>query len=225
VTNPTVKALDVFSNADKTKLLDNLGSKQSAPSRAYRNERPNYLIPNSPDPAPVHRMQLLSAFIEVYFPKAAQGPIGAGQTQTCWVDALPYITLTNSAYNTSLTALCVAQLGIWNHDPVLVKESFQLYGSAVRQLRKTIGCQKLLAPVATLAGTVILATYEVSAVASGTSAESKLSYCSCSRVRRDRALGGQVTFEVVVGFCNCLDQASTKLPRVISSSRTYEPPA
>jgi len=60
-----------------------------------------------------------------------------------------------------LAALCVAQLGIWHHDPVLEKESSQLYGSAVGELRKTIGCQKLLAPVATLAGTVILATYEL----------------------------------------------------------------
>ena len=118
-------------------------------------------------------MQLLSKFIEIYFPKPAegsqgpQGPIRASQTPASWVHILPDITLTNPAYNTSVAALCLEQLGIWNHDPVLEKEGSRLYGSALGELRKTIGSissRKLVAPEATLASIVVLSTYEVSSV-------------------------------------------------------------
>jgi hypothetical protein len=109
-------------------------------------------------------MQLLSTFIEIYFPNSTQGGSKVGQTPASWAYVLPDIKLTNSAYNTSLAALCLVQLIIWNHDPVLRK--FQLYGCALGELRKTIGsieCRKL-APEATLASIVILPTYEVSFV-------------------------------------------------------------
>jgi hypothetical protein len=167
VTNPFVKAVNILSNADKTKLLENSDPKPVIPSRAHHNESLEHSIPKSPDPEPLHRMQLLSKFIEIYFPEPAEGPTRVGQTPASWVYVLPDITLTNSAYNTSLAALCVAQLGIWNDDPVLGKESSQLYGSALGRLRKTIGsigCRKLVAPEATLASIVILSTYEVSFV-------------------------------------------------------------
>ncbi|KIN00042.1 hypothetical protein OIDMADRAFT_181273 [Oidiodendron maius Zn] len=160
VTDPFVSAVDIFSNAAKTKLLVNSGLKHTAPSYIYHSESLKHSIPTSPNPAPVHRMQLLSKFLDVYFPIAAQAPTRASQT-TCWVYALPNISLTNCAYNTSLEALCVAQIGLWNHDPVLVKESSQLYGSALGELRKTVGGRKLVAPEATLASTVILSTYEL----------------------------------------------------------------
>lgn len=101
----------------------------------------------------------------VYHPEEAHGPTRAGQTPASWVHMLPDITLTDSAYNTSLAALCVEQLGSWNHDPVLVRESSRLYGSALGELRKTIGGRKLAAPDATLANVVLLSTYEVSLVA------------------------------------------------------------
>jgi hypothetical protein len=114
-------------------------------------------------------MQLLSTFfIEIYFPNSTQGGSKVGQTPAPWAYILPDITLTNSAYNTSLAALCLVQLGIWNHDPVLRKKGFQLYGCALGELRKTIGsieCRKLVAAEATLASIVILSTYEVSFVA------------------------------------------------------------
>lgn len=106
-------------------------------------------------------VQLLSNFMGVYHPEEAHGPT----TPASWVHMLPDITLTDSAYNTSLAALCVEQLGSWNHDPVLVRESSRLYGSALGELRKTIGGRKLAAPDATLANVVLLSTYEVSLVA------------------------------------------------------------
>jgi hypothetical protein len=190
LTNPFVKAVDIFSNTDQTKLLVKLDLNRAAPSRARHNESLKHSIPNSPDPAPVHRMQLLSKFIEVYFPNATPGPTRAGHTHASWIHALPEITLTNSAYNLSLAALCVAQFGIWNRDPVLVKEGSLLYGSALGELRKTIGCQKLAASEATLASTAIFSMYEVSLIMAGTRTEPNLSHCSCSRLHRGRILGG-----------------------------------
>jgi hypothetical protein len=172
VANPFVKAVDIFSSADKTKLPENSDPKPATPL-ARHSGSPENSIPKCPDPGQVHRMQLLSKFIEIYFPIATQGsqglqgPTRASQTPASWAHILPDITLTNSAYNTSLAALCLEQLGIWNHDPVLGKEGSQLYGSALGELRKTIGSissRKLVAPEATLASIVILSTYEVSFV-------------------------------------------------------------
>jgi Fungal specific transcription factor domain len=163
--NPFVKAVDIFSNVDKRKLPENSDHKSAKLSRAHQNERLEHSIPKSPDPEPVHRMQILSKFIDIYFPTATQGPLRVGQTPASWAHVLPDITLTNSAYNTSLAALCLAQLGIWHHDPVLGKESSRLYSSALGELRKTIGSigsRKLVAPEATLASIVILSMYEVS---------------------------------------------------------------
>jgi hypothetical protein len=106
------KAVDIFSNADKTRVLE---ISDALPSRTQHNRSLEYSIPKSPDPEPVHRMQLLSKFIDIYFPKVTQGPTRVGQTHASWVHVLPEIAVTNSAYNTSLAALCVLQLGIWNH--------------------------------------------------------------------------------------------------------------
>lgn len=139
--------------------------KQATVSYASHFETLKHSIPNSPDPDPVYMVQLLSNFMGVYHPEAAQDPKRAGQTPASWVHLLPDITLTDSAYNASLAALCVEQLGSWNHDPVLVRDSSRLYGSALRELRKTIGGRNLAAPDATLANVVLLSTYEVSLVA------------------------------------------------------------
>jgi hypothetical protein len=227
VTNPFVKAVDILSNADKTKLLENSDPKPVIPSRAHDNESLEHSISKSPDPEPVHRMQLLSKFIEIYFPEPAEGLTRVGQTPASWVHVLPDITLTNSAYNTSLAALCVAQLGIWNDDPVLGKESFQLYGSALGRLRKTIGsigCRKLVAPEATLASIVILSTYEVSLSQLVSELNSNLCHCSSSRVHWGRIQGG-CTFRVVLTFYSSLDQASVKLLWAVYFLRKYEPSA
>jgi hypothetical protein len=192
VANPLVKAVDVLSNADKTKVPENLGPRQATLSRAQYIEMPKISSMQSLDLAPVYRMQLFTKFIEVYLPKTAQGPTRACQTPASWVYILPDITQTNSAYNTSLTALCIAQLGIWNNDTVMIKESSRFYGSALGELRKTVSCRKPLAPEATMASIVILSTYEVSLVATVLRIVrlSDLSYCRFSVVRRDRILGG-----------------------------------
>lgn len=135
-------------------------------------------------------MQLLSKFIEIYFPNATTSPTRAGQTHASWIHALPDISRTNPAYDLSLAALCVAQVGVWNHDPMLVKESSQLYVSALAEMRKAIGYKRLVAPEATLASTAIFSMYEVSFMVTGARTESSLSFCSCSLVHRGRILGG-----------------------------------
>jgi hypothetical protein len=224
VTNPFVKAVDIFSNTDNTRLPASSNPKRATSSPVRHNESLQHLIPKSPDPAQIHTMQLLSKFIDVYFPNGARAPAGTGQTDASWVHVLPDITLTNPAYNKSLAALCVAQLGIWNHDPGLVQESSQLYGSALRELKKAISCRKQAATEATLASTVILSTYEVSFVAARTRAEFNPSHCSCSQVHRVRFLGGQVTFWVVLGLYSCLGHVYMKLPRAVGFSQTYKLP-
>jgi hypothetical protein len=167
VSNPFVKAVDVLSEAGKPKLAENQGPKEAIPSRECHCEILKLSISKAPDPAPVHMMQLLSAFIEVYVPESARGSIQVGQTPESWIYLLPDITVTNSAYNTSLAALCLAQLGIWNRDPALAETSFKLYGSALRELKKTISCRKLGTPEATLASIAILSTYELFSGPSG----------------------------------------------------------
>lgn len=213
MTNPFVNAVDVFSNADRTKLPENSDPKPAAPCRSRHNESLEHSILKYPDPGSEYRMQLLSKFIEIYLPEEAHNPTRAGQSSASWVHILPDITLTNSAYNTSLVALCVAQLAIWNHDHILQKESSQLYSSALGELRKTIGAlgrRKLVAPEATLASIMILSLYEVSVVASRIRTESNLSHCSSFQDRRGRILGGY-TFKVVLTFYRFLGQTSVKL--------------
>jgi len=164
---PFVKAIDVVSNADNKKLSEpgqRTCPKQATNPCVRRCEKVKDPIPKSPSLDPLYRMQLLSTFIGVYLPEAAQGPTIPGQTPASWVHILPDLTQTNPAYNTSLAALCVAQLGTWNHDLALVKESLRLYGIALGELRNTINSRKLVAPEATLACIVILSTYEVSLI-------------------------------------------------------------
>ena len=197
VTNPFVKAVDIFSNTDKTRHPANSNPKQATSSPSRHNESLVHSIPESPYPALVYTMQLLSKFIDIYFPNGARESARAGQTDASWVHVLPDITLTSPAYNTSLAALCVAQLGIWNHDPALAKESSQLYGSALRELKKTISSSKQTAIEATLASTVILSTYEVSLIVARTKTEFNQSHYSCFQIHRVGFLGGQVTFRVV----------------------------
>jgi hypothetical protein len=222
MTNPSVNAVDIFSNKDKAKLPENSVPIPVPTPCTRHNDRLNNSIPKALDPGPVHRLQLLSKFIEIYLPKAAHGVARAGQTPSSWVHMLPNITLTNSAYNTSLAALCVAQLGIWNHDPVLVRESSHLYSSALGELRKTIGGQKLVAPEATLASIVILSTYQVSLVPAKIRTESKPRDCSSSLVHQRRVRFG-CTSRVVLAFYSFLDQASMKLLLAVNSSQKYEP--
>ena len=225
VAHPFVKAVDIFSNGGKTKLPEDLYLNPATPARARHNRSLRHPIPRSPDSEPAYRMQLLSKFIEIYFPRATHVTTRAGQTPASWVHVLPDITLTNPAYNASLAALCVAQLGIWNHDSVLGKESHQLYGSALGELRKTIGsigCRRLVAPEATVASIVILSTYEVSCVVSRIRTESKLSCGSNFQVRQGRAWGG-CTSGVDLPFYSFLGAGSVKLLSAVSSSRKYEP--
>jgi hypothetical protein len=188
VTNPFVKAVDVLSCAEKKKPPNkSAGPEQATPSRPRHEDSVVHSILKSPDPGPVQRAQLLSKFIEIYLPESTQGP---GQTSASWVHALPDITVTNSAYDSSLAALCAAQLGIWNHDLALVKESHRLYCYALGELRKTINCRKLVAPEATLASIVMFSIYEVSLVTCKIRTKSYLSNCSSSQIYPSRILGG-----------------------------------
>jgi len=56
----------------------------------------------------------------------------------------------------------MAQIGLWNEKPDLVKDSHRLYGWALRGLREALSHPKSEAPEATLATTLLLSTYEVS---------------------------------------------------------------
>lgn len=163
--NPSLKAIDILSNADKMRPLGISNTKLGTPSSAHENERLGLSIPTSPDPGPAHLAQMLSRFIDIYFPVATHNSLRDGQTPASWAHVLPDITPTNSAYNISLAALCLTQIGIWNHDPVVRKEGSRLYSFALRELRRTIGSigsRNFMAPEATLASIVILSTYEVS---------------------------------------------------------------
>lgn len=110
----------------------------------------------------LNRVQLISTFMGLYLPATTNSIRANGQDPATWVHILPEITTTNSAYNRSIAALCLRQVGVWKNDPTLLLESHRLYGSALEALRTTIGGSKLVAPEATLASIVILSTYEVS---------------------------------------------------------------
>ena len=223
MTNPFVKAVDIFSNVNKL-TSEKPDARLVALSRARQNVGAEHPIPKHPDADPSCMMALLCKFIEIYFPEAAQGPERIRQTLASWVRILPDIAITNSAYTTSLKALCLVQIGIWNHDHILKKESSRVYGAALGELRKTIksiGRQKLLAPEATLASIVILSTYEVSFVFARTRVTSDLSNCSSSWVHGSRILGGYMLV-VVLTFYSFLDQASAKLLWAVCSLQKYE---
>lgn len=118
-------------------------------------------ILKSPRSDAVHQVQLLSIFMGIYLPRIAGTPV-QGQSPVTWVHQLPGLSTTSDAYNLSITALSLSQVGIWNKDFALVKESQRLYGSALVALRGAISSRKLMAPEATLATIIILSTYEVS---------------------------------------------------------------
>ena len=172
----------------------------------------------------MHRMQLLSKFIEIYFPDTTQGCSNHDQSPASWAHILPEITVSNSACNTSLAALCTAQLGLWNYDALLGKKGSQIYGSSLGELRKairSIGCRKLVTPEATIASIVILSTYDVSLFAARSINKSNLVLYSSSQDHRDRILCAY-TFGVRHVSYSFLEQASVKLRLAVYYFRKYE---
>lgn len=161
-----MKASDILSTTDqgKPEAKEKASGKYGRPPR--EPERHGHLQNNpilkSPSSDSVHQGQLLSTFIGLYLPRITQETQVHGQSPATWVHQLPDLATTNNAYNISITALSLSQIGIWNKDLPLVKEGQRLYGSALAALRGAISSQKLVAPEATLATIIILSTYEVS---------------------------------------------------------------
>jgi hypothetical protein len=118
-------------------------------------------LPVVPNPSPEYRKQLLSSFISLYLPTGAQQTTISGRTPASWVHLLADSNFQSPAYNASLSALCIAQLGLWNRDLVNFNEGVTLYASALRELRSSIGTGARKDPEATLACIVILSTFEV----------------------------------------------------------------
>jgi hypothetical protein len=136
-------------------------SKQTKAAHEMPRGNQNNLTFKSLSSEAVGRMQLLSSFFELHFPKMPTSTI-PGQGPASWINSFHSIATTNNAYDLSLKALCLAQAGSWHHDTALVKDSHRLYGSALRGLREALSHRKLEAPEATLATIIILSTYEVS---------------------------------------------------------------
>jgi hypothetical protein len=162
--NPRAKAVDIISTTTtekKHKPAESPCSKQTMTALEMHHRNQNNSMPTPLNSGAVDRMQLLSSIFDLHFPKA-RGPTIPGQGPASWINSLHGITATNSAYDLSLKALCLAQAGSWHHDTALVKDSHRLYGSALRGLREALSHRKLEAPEATLAIIIILSTYEVS---------------------------------------------------------------
>jgi hypothetical protein len=164
--NPEMKTIDVLSNTTrerkmkhKAQQITNHTRVTSAPESCYGIW--SNAIPQTLSSEAVNRMPLLSSFFDVYLPKVNVATI-CGQTQATWINPLHSVNNTNKFYDWSLKALCMAQIGLWNEKPDLVKDSHSLYGSALRGLREALSHPKLEAPEATLATTLLLSTYEVS---------------------------------------------------------------
>jgi hypothetical protein len=166
VEKPFINAPDVLSNTLKKTHPEAVAGPSLAglPSTTHRRPegREKITVLNVLNPYKEYMTQALSTFIGLYLPEEARGRIKSDQTPASWVHILPSLMLQNSAYNMSLAALCVAQIGGCNHDVALFKESIRLYTSALENLRKIIQRGRLEAPEATLASIVILSTYEVS---------------------------------------------------------------
>lgn len=166
--NPRVKAVDILSTASTgtKKNANNLGNAYStslmtAIKRSH--DKQNNSVPHPISSEDVDRIQLLSTFVDLHLPKA-QGPIlrPDAQSPATWINCLGDLASNSNTFDTSLKALCLAQIGLWHHDLGLMKESRRLYGSALRGLRDAVSHQKLEFPKATLATIIILSTYEVS---------------------------------------------------------------
>ena len=162
--NPQVKAIDILSNTTtenkpKTQQKGNYMRVTTASESFYGIW--NNAIPQTLSSEAVNRMPLLSSFFEVHLPKG-NVPTIHGQSPASWINPLHSINSTNKFYDLSLKAVCMTQIGLWNHEPALVKDSHRLYGSALRGLREALSHRKLVAPEPTLATILLLSTYEVS---------------------------------------------------------------
>ncbi|PMD12332.1 hypothetical protein NA56DRAFT_756693 [Hyaloscypha hepaticicola] len=165
IENPETKTIDVLSNTSterrtkpKTQQITNHTHVTSAPASFYGIW--NNAIPQTLSEEAVNRLPLLSSFLDVYLPKVNVATI-CGQTQASWINPLHSVNNTNKFYDWSLKALCMAQIGLWNEKPDLVKDSHRLYGWALRGLREALSHPKSEAPEATLATTLLLSTYEL----------------------------------------------------------------
>jgi hypothetical protein len=168
VEKPFINALDVLSNTFKKTHAETIARPSPTGLPRTTHQRPEgeekITVLNVLNQYPEYMTQALSTFLGLYLPEEARGQTKPYQTPASWVLALPNLTLQNSAYNKSLAALCVVQIGGCNHDVALFKESIRLYASALVELRKIIQSGRLEAPEATLASIVILSTYEVSRI-------------------------------------------------------------
>lgn len=162
--NPFSQVLDATSLPDETRTCGIVRECRRTPTKlpTQTGVESNITgLPVSPDPSPEYRMQLLSSFMTLYLPTDAQKSTISGRTPASWLHILATSTLQSSAYNASLAALCMAQIGMWNSDQAKLNESVRLYASALRELRSSIKVGVRGDAEATVASIVILSTYEV----------------------------------------------------------------
>lgn len=162
--NPFSQVLDTTSLPGETRACGIVRKCRRTPSKLpNQTDVESHIsgLPVSPDPFPEYRMQLLSSFMTLYLPTGAQQSTISGRTPASWLQLLASSTLQSSAYNASLAALCMAQIGMWNSDQAKLNESVRLYASALRELRSSIKAGVREDAEATIASIVILSTYEV----------------------------------------------------------------
>jgi hypothetical protein len=163
--SPFIPIIDTSSAVDGSKNWDiatNPGRTHRQSPFRTRERKPMESLPQSPNPIPEYRAQLLSNFICLYLPKNNHHAPIIGRTPSSWVFLLARSTFHSSAYNISLATLCAAQLGTWNRDEVMLNESVRLYASSLRELRANVvnaSIEKGFEPI--LASIVILSIYEV----------------------------------------------------------------
>ena len=114
---------------------------------------------------PLHvasRQQLLAAFLHSYIPEVFLIPHRPGTTaETPWLVQITETNILTKALDTSLLALCTAQLGRLHDDPVLIETSLRSYTQSLREVQKALWDPSLMYHDETLAACLLLSMYEV----------------------------------------------------------------
>ena len=163
--SPFSQVLDSTSMINDTLGIRKSHSTRSEVSNLVWGESHSASLRLSPNAAPEYMMQLLCSFRSLYLPAGGQPSPISGRTPASWIELLASSTLGGLTYNTSLTALCTAQLGMLNKDQVALNESVRIYALALRELRSSIKAGVQEDPEAVLASIAMLSTYEVGVLA------------------------------------------------------------
>lgn len=133
---------------------------RSTTKRRTPRRKDDFSIKTAPSSGPALVDHFLALFLHNYLPKSHKQITHTHQYGLSWAQYMPGICDKSQVLAQSLAAVSLAIVGRTNRDERLVKQSFEVYGLALKGLQNALG-PNVSSSQDTLAAMMALTTYEV----------------------------------------------------------------